>query len=75
MTDYKELVRYPVIEAAIQGDVEAVNAIVDHYQGYINSLSIVQITDDKGNRESTVDTYLARTLELHLVTAILKFKI
>lgn len=75
MTDYRKNVQYPTIVNAIEGDVEAINTIISHYQGYINSLSMIQIIDDNGEKKQTVDDYLSNVLEVHLIMAILKFKI
>lgn len=35
-----KLIPYPVIAAAVRGDPEAVNRVLDHYSGYIAALSI-----------------------------------
>lgn len=75
MTDYRKNVQYPTISNAIEGDVEAINTIISHYQGYINSLSMIQIIDDNGEKRQAVDDYLSNVLEVHLIMAILKFKI
>ena len=34
-----KLIPYPVIAAAVRGDPEAVNRVLDHYSGYIAALS------------------------------------
>ena len=33
------LVEYPIIAAAVNEDVEAINAVLKHYEGYIAALS------------------------------------
>jgi len=35
-----KLIPYPVIAAAVRGDPEAVNRVLDHYSGYIAALSM-----------------------------------
>ena len=35
-----KLIPYPVIAAAVRGDPEAVNRVLDHYSGYIAALSL-----------------------------------
>lgn len=35
-----ELIPYPVIAAAVQGDPDAVNQVIDHYSGYIAAMSV-----------------------------------
>ena len=71
----REYVRYPVIKAAKDGGVEAINVIVSHYKYYMKKLSVIKGRDDYGNEKRTVDIELYRTLQAHLVTAIMKFKI
>ena len=38
-----------VIEAAAGGDVEAINAVLKHYAGYIALMSMREIYDEYGN--------------------------
>ena len=38
-----------VIEAAAGGDVEAINAVLKHYAGYIARLSMRELYDEYGN--------------------------
>ena len=42
------LIPYPVI-AAVRGDPEAVNQVLDHYSGYIEALSMRRGYDQNGN--------------------------
>lgn len=35
-----ELIPYPVIAAAVRGDPDAVNQVIDHYSGYIAAMSV-----------------------------------
>ena len=37
------LLPYPVITAAVQGDPDAVNRVIGHYSGYIAALSTAMI--------------------------------
>ena len=69
------LIPFPVIAAASNGDVDAINAVLKHYEGYIVSLSIRQVYDEAGKEYTIVDDDLRRRLETKLITKILEFKI
>lgn len=64
---------YAVIEAAVQGDPEAVNTVVRHYSGYIAALSMRTSYDKYGNPYTSVDEELRRRLETKLIITILDF--
>jgi hypothetical protein len=64
----------PVIELAAGGDVDALNAVLKHYEGYIAVLATRRLFDDFGNPHFFVDAELQRRLETKLITAILAFK-
>jgi len=68
-----ELLQYPVIVSAADGDIDAINAVLKHYQGYIAVLSTRQFYDDYGNPHLYVDEELRRRLETKLITKILTF--
>lgn len=61
--------------SAASGDVEAINRILKHYEGYIAVLSTRKLYDEYGNLHYCVDKTLRRRLETKLITKILKFKI
>ena len=67
------LVSYPVIVLAASGDVDAINAVLKHYEGYIAALSTRQLFDERGNLHLCVDDALRRRLETKLITKILTF--
>lgn len=67
------LISYSIIEAAVSGDVEAINEVLNHYSIYIRKISTSDIKDEDGYRRRIVDIYLSGILEIHLITAILKF--
>ena len=56
-----------VIEAAAGGDVEAINAVLKHYAGYIARLSMRELYDEYGNPHLCVDEELRRRLEAMLL--------
>ena len=63
------------IKAATEGDVEAINAVLKHYEGYIASLSVRKLYDEYGQPHYCVDETLRRRLETKLITKILDFEI
>jgi len=67
------LIPYPVIVLAAGGDVDAINAVLKHYEGYIAVLATRQLYDEHGNPHLCVDEGLRRRLETKLITAILTF--
>ena len=50
-----KLVAFPVIVVASKGDVEAVNQVLQNYEGYIISLSTRTLYDEFGNPHICVD--------------------
>ena len=70
--DYKGRALLPmqVIEAARAGDVEAVERVLQYYQGYINKLCIRTLYDEYGNPHECIDERMKRRLEIKLIYAI-----
>lgn len=69
------LIAYPLIVLASSGDVDAINAVLKHYEGYIATLSMRQLYDESGNPHLCVDEALRRRLETKLITKILTFNV
>ncbi|WP_440896992.1 helix-turn-helix domain-containing protein [Amphibacillus sp. Q70] len=69
-----QLLSYPVIVLASNGDVDAINVVLKHYEGYIAALSMRTFYDEGGNPHLCVDDVLRRRLETKLITKILTFK-
>ncbi|MDL2252748.1 helix-turn-helix domain-containing protein [Ruminococcaceae bacterium OttesenSCG-928-A11] len=69
------LLPYSVIAAASHGDVDAINAVLKHYEGYIAVLSTRQLYDESGCPHACVDDGLRRRLETKLITKILTFRV
>jgi hypothetical protein len=67
------LLPFDVIEAAVNGDVDAINQVLKHYEGYIIALSTRRLYDEDGRAYMVVDTEIRRTLETKLITKILQF--
>lgn len=70
-----DLLSFHIIVAASAGDVEAINVVLKHYEGYIAGLSIRKLYDESGQPHYCVDETLRRRLETKLITKILDFKI
>jgi hypothetical protein len=69
----RNLLPYPVIAAASNGDENALHAVVRHYGGYIFALSTRRLYDECGNAHLSLDEELRRELETWLITKILQF--
>lgn len=72
-TATSSLLPFPVILAATHGDVDAINAVLKHYEGYIYALSTKRLYDENGCPYLCVDEGLRRRLETKLITKILTF--
>ena len=70
-----QLLSYPLIALAASGDVDAINTVLKHYEGYIAALSTRQLYDESGNKHFCVDEVLRRRLETKLMTKILTFNV
>jgi len=69
------LLPFPVIVAASGGDIDAINTVLKHYEGYIVALSTRRLFDEYGNTHLFVDDELRRELETRLIAKILTFKV
>lgn len=69
------LLPFHIIKAASEGNVEAINEVVDHYEGYIIKLSIRKMYDEYGQIHYCIDETLRRRLETKLITKVLEFNI
>jgi hypothetical protein len=74
LRDKARLLPYPVIVAASSGDVDAINAVLKHFEGYITALSTRRLFDEYGNAFLCLDDDLRRRLETKLITKILAFE-
>ena len=68
------LVPYPIIVAATKGDPEAMKAVVQHFSGYIASLSMRKLYDERGNAYYGVDEHIRERLQAKLMRTVLRFK-
>ena len=70
----KALVPYPVILAATKGDPDAMKMVLQHFSGYIASLSMRKLYDERGNVYYGVDEDIRERLQARLMRAILTFR-
>lgn len=69
------LLPYTIIEAAASGNVDAINAVLKHYERYIAALATRTLYDENGQPHLCVDEEMRRRLETKLITKILDFKV
>ena len=67
------LLPFSVIQSAANGDVDAINKVLKHYEGYIIAFSTVRLFDEYGRAHYAVDGEIRRTLETKLITKLLQF--
>ena len=70
----ENLLPFPVISAAANGDTTAMCAILKHYEGYIAKLCTRTLKDDAGNTYSYVDEEMRNRLQVRLITRTLAFQ-
>ena len=63
----KELLPLSVIDAARDGDSQAVDQVLRYYEGYINKLCTRTLYDPDGQPHVRVDEYMKRRLEIKLI--------
>ena len=68
------LVPYPIILAATKGDPEAMKLVVQHFSGYIASLSMRKLYDERGNAYYGVDEDIRERPQAKLMRTVLRFK-
>ncbi len=66
----KELPPLSVIDAARDGDAQAVDCVLRYYEGYINKLCTRTLYDPDGQPRIRVDEYMKRRLEIKLIHSI-----
>ena len=71
----QSLLPFSVIEAASNGNVEAINAVLKHYEGYITALATRCLYDETGVQHLCVDDEKRKRLEIKPITKILNFEI
>lgn len=69
------LLPFPVIAAAVNGNVDTIHSVLKHYEGYIAALSMRKLYDENGCSHWCVDEEMRRRLETKLITRILTFRL
>ena len=72
---HRALVPYPILAAAAQGDVLAMEAVLDHYSSYIAALSTRSYFDRYGDVEFYVDEIIRQRVKVKLITKVLTFRV
>ncbi len=79
MKNYKlrdiKLLPFPIIRSAAAGNIDAINAVLKHYERYITVLSTKRFYNENGDPHLIVDDELRRRLETKLIIKILAFKV
>lgn len=73
-TEERNLLPFHIIKAASEGDVEAIHAVLAHYEGYIAKLSTRKMYDEFVQVHYCVDETLSRRLETKLIAKTLAFR-
>lgn len=71
----ENLLPFPVISAAANGNAEAMCAILKHYEGYIAKLCTRTLKDEAGNSYSYVDEEMRNRLQVRLIARTLAFRV
>lgn len=71
----KGLLPYPVIVSAVSGNVDAINIVLKHFEGFIATLSIRTMYDEAGSPHLYIDEELRRRLETKLIAKLPTFKV
>lgn len=69
------LIPFGIIEAATEGDIEAINFVLKYYARYINTLATQTSYDENNNLQRHIDMDIKRRLETKLITKILCFNV
>jgi len=69
------LLPYPIILAANKGEPEAMEVVIQHYESYMNSLSMRNLRDEQGTTYWGIDEDTRDRLRLKLMYSVLVFKI
>ena len=68
------LLPFHIIKAASEGDAEAIQTVLKHYEAYIAKLSTRKMYDEFGQTNYCVDETLRRRLETKLIAKTLAFR-
>ena len=68
------LVPYPIILAATKGEPDAMKVVIQHFRGYITTLFMRKLYDERGNAYYGVGEEIRERLQAKLMRAVLTFK-
>ena len=71
----RSMIPFECIEKAVNGDLEVVDCIKEHYRPYYSKLSLRLMKDKYGNTHMVVDEILRSRMENRLLMMILNFEI
>lgn len=74
MSNRTNRITFEMICEAKAGDADSMQAVLDHYHGYIQKLATKKLYDRNGNVYSGIDQTLQNRLEMKLMLAVLKFR-
>jgi hypothetical protein len=66
---------FPIIVLAVQGDIMAMNQILKHFEHYMIKLSQKTLFDEFGNPYIHVEPEIKRVLDTKLIMAVLNFEL
>ena len=67
-------VPFEIIEKAVQGDEDSIQAVLSHFTYYMYKLSQRKVIDDYGGSKTVLDEDTLSSLKAKLTVAILNFK-
>lgn len=70
----ENLLPFYIIKAASEGDAEAIQKVLKHYEWYIVKLSTRRMYDEFGQTHYCVDETLRKRLETKLIAKTLAFR-
>ena len=73
MKNKQKVLPFPIIALAVNGDVNAVNHVLKHFEHYIIKLSQKTLFDEMGNPHIHVEPEIKRILETKLIVAMMNF--
>lgn len=69
------LLPFNIIADAANGSIDAMCAVLQHYEGYIARLCTRTLIDEVGNTYSYVDEEMRNRLKVRLIARTLNFKV
>ena len=69
----RKLIPYETICLAANGDAEAMQLVLEHYDGYIKALATERLSDGSGGVYTYFDEALYSRLQMKLIVTVMKF--